>query len=99
VWHGGRDLLSCRSAAGSWRRAALPPKPNSCRRAPWRQELNAVGYDARCTFLENFDSDPLVFENQAKINIKKFPNQIGWVGLAGPSSIGPGPFETHPTGN
>jgi hypothetical protein len=29
VWHGGTDLPPCRSAAGSWRRAAPP-----CRRAP-----------------------------------------------------------------
>jgi hypothetical protein len=54
VWHGGRDL----PLGGN--PGALPPEPGSCRRAPRRQELNAVGYggryDARCTFLENFDS-------------------------------------------
>jgi hypothetical protein len=41
VWHGGRNLPPYRSAAGSWRR---PPCPA------------AMGYGARCTFLENFDS-------------------------------------------
>jgi hypothetical protein len=44
--------------------SAAPPRPAAephgikslPRRAPRRRGLNAVGYDARCTFLENFDS-------------------------------------------
>jgi hypothetical protein len=34
----------------------------------------AVGYGARCTFLENFDST-IYFENHDKINIKKFQSK------------------------
>jgi hypothetical protein len=47
--------MSCGMAVGTCRRAArwqgpgtaapLPPEPGSCRHAPRRQGLNAVGYD------------------------------------------------------
>jgi hypothetical protein len=58
MWHGVTDLHPCRLAAGSWRRATragagnrlLPPHQMR------RQEPDAVGYGARCTFVENFDS-------------------------------------------
>jgi hypothetical protein len=38
------------------RRHALALEAGSRHRAPQRQGLNAVGHDARCTFLENFES-------------------------------------------
>jgi hypothetical protein len=67
VWHGATNLPPCRSAAGSWRRTAPPWRKNQTPAAvphggrdltPWlrRQEPAAVGHDARCTFVENFDS-------------------------------------------
>jgi hypothetical protein len=49
VWHDGRDLPSCSSTAGSLRHVAPP-----CRRGSQRLGLNAVGYCARCIFLETF---------------------------------------------
>jgi hypothetical protein len=69
---GGRVLALCR--------AALPPEVLSCRRAPCRQGLNAVGHGGRNLppwgmasdiYFSKFLFRPFIFENQSKINIKK----------------------------
>jgi hypothetical protein len=66
VWHDGRDLPPCHSAAGSWRQAAPLCRQKQAPVAvphvvrdltPRGRAAGAtVGYGARCAFLEFFYS-------------------------------------------
>jgi hypothetical protein len=63
VCHGGRDLPPCRSAAGSLRHVVPPFRQ--------KQAPAAVGYDARCTYLEIFYSTIYFLKIEAN-KYKKF---------------------------
>jgi hypothetical protein len=81
MWHGDRDLpLGGRVLAP--RRAAPPPEVLSCRRAPRRQGLNAVGYGGRNlpswgmapdVYFSNFLIRPFIFRKSRQNKYKKIP--------------------------
>jgi hypothetical protein len=57
MWHGGRVLAPRRPAPPCRQKCYLATVPHGVRDLTVRrQEPAAVGYGARCIFLENFDS-------------------------------------------
>jgi hypothetical protein len=56
VWHGGRDLLPCRSAAGSWRRAAPPCRQKCYPTAVPHGDMDLTPWGTTPYVLEIFDA-------------------------------------------
>jgi hypothetical protein len=82
VWHDGRDLPPCRSAAGSWRRPAPPCRQNQAPAAvpdgvrdltPWGTTPGACcrGVRRQMYISRKFWFGHLFFENKTIINIYK----------------------------